>query len=130
MAHSLDMHYVSSANRFLAHVKLADMVEDCHDAVDWSRDTLPSLLGESGGLDPDNYVIAGSSAGDGLATMLIPNLENKPRVFLNVYGTTNLKELQDYLESDMVQSQLGSRKRSSISSKEWRAGQILQAGPQ
>jgi len=78
---------VSAAYRYAPHASLADILEDCQDALAFCRKYLPSL-----GVDVDSYAVGGDSAGGYLSTMCAHLFERKPRVVLDVFGVTDLTD--------------------------------------
>ena len=99
--HARGYHVVSTAHRFMPFVEMEDMVLDCLDAYTWTRENLPKLLDDRGGLDLARSVIGGDSAGGGLATLLIHRLplDQRPKAVINVYGVTDLVRQQQWHEA-------------------------------
>ncbi|RSH93406.1 hypothetical protein EHS25_007762 [Saitozyma podzolica] len=88
-------HVISIAYRFIPHVGLADIVDDCIDALAWCRANLPSLLGEDT-IDLDRYVVAGDSAGGTLSTICGFKFEPKPKAVIDVFGVVDLMDPHFY----------------------------------
>lgn len=86
---SIGLHVVSISYRLLPHASLDDMLEDCRDALVWTRQHLPD---HAPGVDIDRWVIAGASAGGSLAQIIAGTTDHKPRCFVNVYGAGNFGE--------------------------------------
>lgn len=83
-------HVVSIAYRYIPHVDLPQIVQDCQDSLAWCRKNLPGLLGDS--IDIDRYVVAGDSAGGTLSTICGHILEPKPRAVIDVFGVADLTD--------------------------------------
>jgi len=86
-------HVVSLAYRYIPQCSLMDSVKDCVDGFAWLRSNLPSIVP---GVDVDNYIVAGDSAGGTLACLMGYHLSPAPKVVLNIYGVVDFLEPRFY----------------------------------
>ena len=84
-------HLVSTAYRFVPQVSHREMLEDCTDAFRWCLNNLPALLGDKA-IKTSAYVLAGDSAGAGLAFMCGLYLEPRPSCVINLYGAFDMTD--------------------------------------
>ena len=76
-------HIVSVGYRLTPYVDMECMVQDCHDALTWCRERM-------GG----SHVLAGSSAGGGLATLLAPRvMDHPPKAVICINGAVDMVNL-------------------------------------
>ena len=93
-------HIVSVAYRFAPCVTMEDMVQDCHDAYRWCQTHLDELLADKGGCDVDSYILAGASAGAGLATLLPFRIDGVPaKAIIDVNGPVDFVVQQEHMLS-------------------------------
>jgi len=82
---------VSPDYRLAPQASLPDILEDVRDAIKWTREELPGLLGE-GKVDPARLAVSGSSAGGYiclLSGLPISGVVPPPKVLLPIYPITN-----------------------------------------
>ncbi len=88
-------HVVSHSYRLAPQARLDDQVDDCLEALAWSRANLPSILGVEK-VDVDRYVLYGDSAGGLLVTLMGLRAANPPpRAIINVYGIVDILGMEE-----------------------------------
>ncbi len=100
LCRSIGFHVVSVAYRLAPEASMEDMIEDCLDGIEWCRTHLQRELADFGGVNIENYVIGGDSAGGGLATLLPFRLASpNPKAVINIYGVVDMMHEQAFLAS-------------------------------
>ena len=86
-------HVISLAYRYIPQCSLMESVQDCKDGFAWLQQNLPSI---TPGVDIDNYIVAGDSAGGTLAVLIGHHLSPPPKAVLDVYGVVDFLDPRFY----------------------------------
>ena len=103
---SIGLHVVSTSYRLSPQADMEQQLQDCLDAVQWSRQRLPGVL--SGQVDVDKLVVAGGSAGGALATFIALQTSPPPAAVVNVYGAVDMLAIRKLDLADRQAAQAGS----------------------